>query len=167
MKSDADRTFPSRDGEGSSPLLDGRFEDEADGAFDAKVAREAANDAEVLPGLRPGRVHDLVVCGGGLEEAVSYHLYLGSTLSTAGTRLVVRFATRTILVEGERLGPFRDALVARRLERLRITPRSGLIHAQHDQRPVITRISVRTPRGAEVTLDAELEEAQAPAPATP
>lgn len=165
LKSDADRTFPSGGDKTPSLRMEDWLDEGQDDAFRDAAARHPANDAGTLPGLRARRTDDLVIAASdGLEESISYHLYLGTTLAAHGTSLVIRFATRTVRVSGERLGPYRDALVGRRLERLQITPRSGLIHAQHDRRPVITHIAVYTPKGGEVTLDAELEAEPAPAP---
>lgn len=110
-----------------------------------------------LEGLSLSRADDLLVeCGRGDEESIPYHLYTGTSLRKQSTLLVVRFATRTILIEGERLRPYRDAISRRRLERLQISTRTELIESQKDLSPVITKLRVYTPKEGEIQLQDEL-----------
>lgn len=106
-----------------------------------------------------GRNDDLLIeCGDGDEETISYHLYLGTSLRRQATQLIVRFATRTLIVDGERLGSVRDEIAARRCLRLRISDRTELMSASSARRRVITGIRVLTPKGGEEVLAEELEE---------
>jgi len=125
---------------------------------------EAANEDERLQGLSARAVDDLVIdCGNGDEESVSYHLYTGTSLRKKGCLLVVRFATRTVFIEGERLKPYRDAVANRRCALLRISSRVELMNAQKDGKPVIRKLRVVTPRRGDDLLMAELEGQEPPA----
>ena len=96
----------------------------------------------------------------GDRDLVSYHLYLGVELRKKETLMVVHFATRTVLVHGERLGPYVAAFQHRRrhVAELAVSCRRDLMKAETDNRPVITAIEVCTPKVGELRLNAALAE---------
>lgn len=106
-----------------------------------------------------GRSDDLLIeCGDGDEETISYHLYLGTSLRKQATQLIVRFATRIVIVDGERLAGVRDRIAARRCARLRASDRTELMRAGGGKGPIVGRIRVLTPKTGEDVLAEEREE---------
>ena len=120
---------------------------------------EGGSVAEALAPSEIGRSEDLLIeCGDGDEETISYHLYLGTSLRRQATQLIVRFATRTLIVDGERLGPVRDEIAARRCLRLRVSDRTELMGAYNAKGPVVRGVRVLTPKGGEEALGGEVVE---------
>ena len=118
-------------------------------AADPFRSTREVDQQETPRGVASDAVDELVVeTGGGDEDSFPYHQYVGTSLRKRATILAVRFATNTVLVRGERLRAYRDAIVRRRCEVLAPSSRMERISRQGDQGPVIESVHVTTPKKA-------------------
>ena len=125
--------------------------------------RPANDDEDLFPGCVAHPVDDLDVYGSrGELEGIAYHLYLGRALRKAGCLLVVRFATRTVIVKGRRLEGYAKAFQRRGyVGQLRLSTRAEMMRARSTGKPEIHSIDICTPKAGEIMLDAALEEQDA------